>query len=72
MDSKVTLLIRHTSDQLSSMCREYESTQCGICPKGVFVCPFMHQDENGTWIKDMSCGDITPSHWDSILNPVEK
>lgn len=71
MNSKVTLLMRHSSEQLSTMCKEYGTTSHGTCPKGVFVCPFMHQDEKGSWIMNVPCGEIKSSDWDSLLKPVE-
>lgn len=72
MNGKVTLQTRHDSEYLSTMCRYYGTTQDGICPKGIFVCPFMHQDESGSWILDVPCGEIKPSDWDSVLEPVEE
>lgn len=72
MDSKVTLLVRHDSEQLSTMCRNYGTNQHDICPKGVFVCPFMRQNEIGGWIMDIPCSRIKSSDWEVILNSAKE
>ena len=63
----ITLRVRSDSSTLSELCHDYGGNRSLQCPSGTFVCPFVNQDENGSWIYEKPCTEITPSDWERFL-----
>ena len=70
--NKATLFVRHDAKQMASLCNTYGTSRHGLCPKGAFVCPFMWQNENGSWVTDIQCRDVEPSDWEAVLEPAKE
>ena len=64
---KVVLRCRYDAAVLSHMCHNYGSTSSEKCPAGGFVCPFVHQNEDGAWIMEKGCRDVSASDWKKVL-----
>ena len=63
----ISLQVRYNAKTLSHMCRAFGTNASQSCTVGGFICPFVHQDENGGWTMDKKCREILPSDWEALI-----
>lgn len=63
----ITLRVQYDTKELVEMCHNFHNNVSRRCPAGGFMCPFVRRNEEGSWVYDKPCGDITESDWERLI-----